>query len=470
MIKVATPPGHDHLHRRGRPARRPAQLQGRRPVDQAGLAAGAGVAQHRGQAERTPRLVRRPPQAAVHRGVRLVLPRMGVRRAARPPGRAPAARPSACWRWRGRRPRRRTGGRRRRPPPARGSSRPSASASRARRGTTPAGPSAPVDARPPALDPLGQRVVGTLLRHQAVGDARVGAGRVLAVQQPAPRGPAQRAADQLGGARAAVVRAAGRAPPRRRAPRRRRSAWPGRRPPCRVAPPSPGRPARRRRRRRGRGCRRRRRGSCRPRAGRPAPPASRPISGTSASRSTPASSVPGATGTSSRPARRAGGAEHPLPDRRGGQVDGGHGGAPPEQRSERTHLRPGAEHGDGPALEPEPLRVRGDLADRVGRRRLEHARALPRRELGVQVGPDAARCPRYGSTSSVSGSLSPRHRQRARAPARRARPPASPADGRRRGARRRGDGVRRPGRRPRPAATPRASPDPASTSRRRCSR
>ena len=226
------------------------------------------------------------------------------------------------------------------------------------------------------------------------------------MQQPAPRGPAQRAADQLGGARAAVVGAARLPPPRRRAPRRRRSAWPGRRPPCRVAPPSPGRPARRRRRRRGRGCRRRRTGSCRPRAGRPDPPSQSAVSGTSASRSTPASSVPGDTGTSSRPA-----AARAVPSTRS-QIAG-------VGRSTAATVAPHRSSGpSGPISAPAPSTATVRPSSRSHSGCAATSRTATAAEGSSTPAPSHAascasrsaptsRCPRYGSTSSVSGSLSP---------------------------------------------------------------
>ena len=283
-------------------------------------------------------------------------------------------------------------------------------------------------------------------------------GRVLAVQQPAPRGPAQRAADQLGGARAAVVRAARRL--HRHAGHREDVGRRGQEGD------------------RGVGSRRRHPGGQHVGGDgdadvgaavgvevvadhEPAVETRQPVGRLRHLGEQVDAGVlgPGRHRDEQSAGGRAGGAEHPLPDRRGGQVDRGHGGAPAEQRSERAHLRPGAEHRDGPALEPEPLRVRGDLADGDSRRGLEHARALPRRELRVQVGPDqplpAVRQHQLGQRLALAG-----HRQRLERAARPVRPPTSPADGRRRGGRRRGDGVRRPGRRPRPAATPRASPGP----------
>ena len=48
----------------------------------------------------------------------------------------------------------------------------------------------------PPLQPLGQRVVGSLLRHEAVVEAGVGAGRVVAPQQPPAAHRAQRRASQ----------------------------------------------------------------------------------------------------------------------------------------------------------------------------------------------------------------------------------------------------------------------------------
>ncbi len=251
----------------------------------------------------------------------------------------------------------------------------------------------PVDARPPALDALGQGVVGTLLRHQAVGDARVRPtfeqGRVLTVEQPAPRGPAQRAADQLGGARASVVGAARRL--HRHAGHREHVGRCGQEGD------------------RGVGSRRRHPGGQHVGGDgdadvgaavgievvadhEPAVETRQPVGRLRHLGEQVDAGVlgPGRHRDEQSAAGRAGGTEHPFPDRRRGQVDRGHGGAPAEQRSERAHLRPCAEHRDGPALEPEPLRVRGDLADRDSRRGLEHARALPRRELRVQVGPHQA--------------------------------------------------------------------------------
>ena len=240
------------------------------------------------------------------------------------------------------------------------------------------------------------------------------AGRVLAVQQPAPRGPAQRAADQLGGARAAVVRAARRL--HRGAGHREDVGRRGQEGDRRV------------------GSRRRHPGGQHVGGDgdadvgaavgvqvvadhEPAVETRQPVGRLRHLGEQVDAGVlgPGRHRDEQSAGGRAGGAEHPLPDRRGGQVDRGHGGAPPEQRSERAHLRPGAEHRDGPALEPEPLRVRGDLADGDSRRGLEHARALPRRELRVQVGPDeplpAVRQHQLGQRLALAG-----HRQRLERP------------------------------------------------------
>ena len=58
------------------------------------------------------------------------------------------------------------------------------------------------DGGAPALHPLGQRVVGTLLRHQAVVDARVRTGQVSAAEQAAAgQRPERQAASFVAGDR-----------------------------------------------------------------------------------------------------------------------------------------------------------------------------------------------------------------------------------------------------------------------------
>ena len=82
------------------------------------------------------------------------------------------------------------------------------------------------------------------------------------------------------------------------------------------------------------------------------------------------------------------GRQHAFPDRRDGQVDRRHRGAPPEQRAERPHLGPGAEDGDRVPVQPEPLGVGRDSAHRVGGRRLDHTAPDPLVELAAQVAAD----------------------------------------------------------------------------------
>ena len=53
--------------------------------------------------------------------------------------------------------------------------------------------------RPPPLDPLGQRIVRALRRHQGVGDARIGVRWVGPVHEPAAGHPAQWPAHDLRG-------------------------------------------------------------------------------------------------------------------------------------------------------------------------------------------------------------------------------------------------------------------------------
>ena len=80
--------------------------------------------------------------------------------------------------------------------------------------------------RPPALEALGEQVVGALLEHDRVVDAGVLAGHVVAAQQPPAGQRAQRPAQQLRGAPVGVGLRPRRRPPRP-ARRRRRSGWRG---------------------------------------------------------------------------------------------------------------------------------------------------------------------------------------------------------------------------------------------------
>ena len=57
----------------------------------------------------------------------------------------------------------------------------------------------PRDGGPPPLQPLGQRVIGALLRHQAVADAGSAPGGYAAAQQPARRTAARSGPPQLRG-------------------------------------------------------------------------------------------------------------------------------------------------------------------------------------------------------------------------------------------------------------------------------
>ena len=72
-----------------------------------------------------------------------------------------------------------------------------------------AGTRIPGDRRTPAVHALGQRVVGSLLRDQAVADTRVGAGRVGLAHQPPAGGRPQRPAAELRGRGPGGVRAGG---------------------------------------------------------------------------------------------------------------------------------------------------------------------------------------------------------------------------------------------------------------------
>ena len=72
-----------------------------------------------------------------------------------------------------------------------------------------AGTRIPGDRRAPAVHALGQRVVGSLLRDQAVADTRVGAGRVGRAHQPPAGGRPQRPAAELRGRGPGGVRAGG---------------------------------------------------------------------------------------------------------------------------------------------------------------------------------------------------------------------------------------------------------------------
>ena len=78
-------------------------------------------------------------------------------------------------------------------------------------------------------------------------------------------------------------------------------------------------------------------------------------------------------------------AEQPGPQVGAGQVDGGDGGAPAQQRPQRAHLGGGAEHDDGAALEAQPLGVVEHRADRLAQARLDDAVGHPGVELAAQV-------------------------------------------------------------------------------------
>ena len=165
--------GRCHLGRRHPRPRRPLTPASSR----AGSGAAGAVAEQGGQTERAARVVRRRATArrAPPGGPR---PATGGRRpAGRRTGRAPAARPSApAW-----------SRARRRCTPKRWA--PAYAAARARFFTTDRvrvggatfietrRPGGGLDAGPPALHPLGQRVVRTLLRDQGVADAGSAPGR-----------------------------------------------------------------------------------------------------------------------------------------------------------------------------------------------------------------------------------------------------------------------------------------------------
>ena len=137
----------------------------------------------------------------------------------------------------------------------------------------------PGDRRPPAVDALGQRVVGSLLGDQAVADAGVGAGRVGAAHQPPAGGRPQRPAGRA--SRPGTGRRTRGPPgrPHRPGRRTRRSAWPGTR--ARRSPRAAASAHDQRvdGGRRGRWPRRRRRRSCPAPGDLPPRPASRPPPG-----------------------------------------------------------------------------------------------------------------------------------------------------------------------------------------------
>ena len=87
------------------------------------------------------------------------------------------------------------------------------------------------------------------------------------------------------------------------------------------------------------------------------------------------------------PGARPGGPPQPFPQRGDGPVDRGHGGAPPQQARHRRHLGPGPERGDRDAVQPQPLRVREHVLDRLGQRRLGHAGGDPRLDLAADLVP-----------------------------------------------------------------------------------
>ena len=105
----------------------------------------------------------------------------------------------------------------------------------------------------------------------------------------------------------------------------------------------------------------------------------RPISSSAPSR-------PARTGRDQRPGALLRQRQHPLPDLRPVEVDRGDPGAPAHQRGQRTHLGAGSEHGDGVALQPQPVGVVEDLADGLAHARLDDAGLGPR----IQSPPDAA--------------------------------------------------------------------------------
>ena len=72
------------------------------------------------------------------------------------------------------------------------------------------------------------------------------------------------------------------------------------------------------------------------------------------------------------------------PDVRARDIDREHVGAPRGQRFERPDLRTGADDGDPPAFEAQPLRVIHHAQDRDARRRLHHACLHPRLEAAAE--------------------------------------------------------------------------------------
>ncbi len=92
------------------------------------------------------------------------------------------------------------------------------------------------------------------------------------------------------------------------------------------------------------------------------------------------------TGTLQAPRPALGVGDDPPPQVRSREVDGPDGGPPVQQAGQRTHLRPGAEHGEVHPGEVQPLRVGHDRLEGVGEARLHDPVGDPDVELVAQVG------------------------------------------------------------------------------------
>ena len=79
------------------------------------------------------------------------------------------------------------------------------------------------------------------------------------------------------------------------------------------------------------------------------------------------------------------GVADPLPHVVAGQVDRRDAGAPAGQRLQRPHLGAGADHGDGVALQAQPLGVGHDGVDGLGQRRLDDPGLDPPLDLAAYL-------------------------------------------------------------------------------------
>jgi hypothetical protein len=277
----------------------------------------------------------------------------------------------------------------------------------------------------PPLQALGQRVVRPLLGHQAVADARIGAGRVGGAEQPAAGQRLQQAAPELGHRGPARV-GAGRL--RDRVGRHgEHVGGRGQEPECDIA--ALGQQAHGQRVD----------GAGHPDVGRAVGvdvvaqhertfDAGQPVGhsrdvGGQVEAGPPGQvlargrigAVRSALGVGHRdqqgPAAAPRRLQHPVPDGRAGQVNADDPGAPAQQHRQRAHLGAGAEHHDRAAGHGQPLGGRGDGPDCLRAGRLDDARGHPRVQLAQQGAPGQPLAP-VGDRELAFRRSAARHRDR----------------------------------------------------------